>query len=171
MSGERQINNQTLYSWKEIAVFLKCGVRTAQRWERNENLPTHRHSHIRRGTVYAFKDEIQEWMKSREGSQTIPPKASANPVPISVPPVQLDRLYHLCEQARERAGRVRGVFQLSIDASASCHFPPLRSMSKPHFDVSRLLTQRSNTATLLQRFLDERLRPRIAQATGVAKPL
>ncbi len=103
--------DKILYSWKEIAVFLKCGVRTAQRWERNENLPTHRHSHIRRGTVYAFKDEIQRWMKSREGSQIAPSAHSTSPVLISAPPVLLDRLYHLCEEARQRAARVRGTFE------------------------------------------------------------
>lgn len=119
MSGERQIDSQTLYSWKEIAVFLKCGLRTAQRWERNEGLPTHRHAHIRRGTVYAFKDEIQQWMKSREGSETVPPEPSTSPYLISVSPVQLDRLYDLCARARERAGRVRGVFQLATHVSPS----------------------------------------------------
>jgi hypothetical protein len=115
----RQIDSQTLYSWKEIAVFLKCGVRTAQRWERNENLPTHRHSHIRRGTVYAFKDEIQEWMKSREGSQTLPSAPSTMSDSVSVPPLQLDRLYRVCVNARARAERVRGVFQIITHVPSS----------------------------------------------------
>jgi helix-turn-helix protein len=117
MSGQpRQIDSQTLYSWKEIAVFLKCGVRTAQRWERNQKLPTHRHNHIRRGTVYAFKDEIQEWMKSRAGAQALASVSSTSHDPVSfppapgVPPVQLRHLYHLCERARQRAQRVRGSF-------------------------------------------------------------
>jgi hypothetical protein len=109
----RQIDRQTLYSWKEIAVFLKCGVRTAQRWERNQKLPTHRHNHIRRGTVYAFKDEIQEWMKSRAGAQALASVSSTSPDPIffpPIPPVQLGYLYQLCERARQRAQRVRGSF-------------------------------------------------------------
>ena len=119
LGQSRQIDGQTLYSWKEIAGFLKCGVRTAQRWERNENLPTHRHSHVLRGTVYAFKDEIQKWMMSRVGSQTPPSAPIASPDPISVPAVRLDRLYVLCVHARERAARVRGVFQLSTHVSSN----------------------------------------------------
>src|SRR4029077_9748802 len=44
-----------LSSWKEIATYLKCGVRTVQRWETLEALPVHRHQHQKNGTVYAFR--------------------------------------------------------------------------------------------------------------------
>ena len=33
--------------------------------EKNEGLPVHRHTHIKRGTVYAYKPEIDVWSKSR----------------------------------------------------------------------------------------------------------
>ena len=110
MLGERRIDCETLYSWKEVAVFLKCGVRTAQRWERNEGLPTHRHAHSRRGTVFAFKDELQAWIRRREPMQKTR-FASGNDIPICIPPLQPGLLDCLCMAARERAARVRGVFE------------------------------------------------------------
>ncbi len=54
-----------LDSWKEIAVFLKRGVRTVQRWETTEGLPVHRHQHARLGSVYAFRAEVLAWWESR----------------------------------------------------------------------------------------------------------
>jgi Helix-turn-helix domain len=56
---------QALSGWKEIAVYLRCGVRTVQRWERREGLPVHRHPHDKRGTVYAFQSEIDIWLEQR----------------------------------------------------------------------------------------------------------
>jgi hypothetical protein len=55
-----------LESWKEIAAYLRRGVRTVQRWERTESLPVHRHHHDKRGTVYAFRDEIDTWLEDRK---------------------------------------------------------------------------------------------------------
>ncbi len=54
-SGDR------LDSWKEIATYLNRGVRTVRRWEREEQLPVHRHQHRVLGSVYAFKSEIEAW--------------------------------------------------------------------------------------------------------------
>jgi TolB-like protein/Flp pilus assembly protein TadD len=54
-----------LDSWKEIAVFLQRGVRTVQRWEREEALPVHRHQHRKLGSVYAFHSEVSAWWASR----------------------------------------------------------------------------------------------------------
>ncbi len=58
-SGER------LDSWKEIASHLKRSVRSVQRWEAEEAMPVHRHQHEKRGTVYAFKAELDVWWKER----------------------------------------------------------------------------------------------------------
>lgn len=54
-----------LDSWKEIAVYLRREVRTVQRWEKNEGLPIHRHIHLKGGTVYAMKEEINVWLTGR----------------------------------------------------------------------------------------------------------
>jgi hypothetical protein len=54
-----------LDSWKEIAVYLDRELRTVQRWEKREGLPVHRQFHVKAGTVYAFKHEIDTWIKIR----------------------------------------------------------------------------------------------------------
>ena len=54
-----------LDSWKAIAAYLGRGVRTVQRWEREEGLPVHRLAHEKRGTVYAHKPEVSAWWESR----------------------------------------------------------------------------------------------------------
>jgi hypothetical protein len=46
-----------LEGWKEIATYLRRGVRTVQRWER-DGLPVRRHG--TGGAVYAFKPELGE---------------------------------------------------------------------------------------------------------------
>lgn len=50
-----------LDSWKEIAVYLRRSVRTVMRWEKEEGLPVHRHQHSKQGSVYAFREELDEW--------------------------------------------------------------------------------------------------------------
>jgi hypothetical protein len=59
-----------LDSWKQISIYLNREVRTVQRWEKREGLPVYRHFHIKAGTVYAFKQEIDIWLKGR--AQTWP---------------------------------------------------------------------------------------------------
>jgi len=54
-----------LDSWKEIASYLGRGIRTVQRWEREEGLPVHRIDHAKRGTVYASRRELTAWWESR----------------------------------------------------------------------------------------------------------
>jgi TolB-like protein/Flp pilus assembly protein TadD len=54
-----------LDSWKEIAAYLRRGVRTVRRWEKEEGLPIHRHLHQRLGTVYAYRNEIDAWWTAR----------------------------------------------------------------------------------------------------------
>ena len=54
-----------LDSWKEIAAFLGRDVTTAQRWERREGMPVHRHQHDRMGSVYASRAELEQWVRSR----------------------------------------------------------------------------------------------------------
>jgi len=48
-----------LDSWKEIAVYLKRGVRTVQRWERISGLPVRRLDG--QGSVFAYKTELDAW--------------------------------------------------------------------------------------------------------------
>jgi TolB-like protein/tetratricopeptide (TPR) repeat protein len=57
-----------LDSWKEIAAYLRRGVRTVRRWEKEEGLPVHRHQHQRQGSVYAYKSEVDAWWDARRVS-------------------------------------------------------------------------------------------------------
>jgi hypothetical protein len=47
-----------LDSWKEMAGYLKRGVRTVQRWEREAGLPVRRLAREKRGAVDTYKTEI-----------------------------------------------------------------------------------------------------------------
>jgi phage terminase Nu1 subunit (DNA packaging protein) len=58
-----------LNSWKEIAGYLHCGVRTVQRWE-EYGLPIVRVGG-QRGSVVAFSHEIDVWL-SRNPRKTNP---------------------------------------------------------------------------------------------------
>src|SRR5262245_40477269 len=57
--------DERLDSWKEIAAYLRREVRTLHRWEAQEGLPIHRHLHKERGSVYAYKSELDSWWNNR----------------------------------------------------------------------------------------------------------
>jgi hypothetical protein len=63
--NKADLRSDALQSWKEIAAYLKRGVRTAQRWERCAGLPVRRPRPGDRSPVFAFPDEIDQWMHSR----------------------------------------------------------------------------------------------------------
>jgi len=72
ISGPYQANSflvppprDRLDSSKEIAAYLNRGIRTVQRWEQEEGLPVHRLAHEKRGTVHAYKQEVDDWLQSR----------------------------------------------------------------------------------------------------------
>lgn len=54
-----------LDSWKEIAAYLGRTEKTARRWEQHEGLPVHRLQHAERGSVYAFRYELDAWRTAR----------------------------------------------------------------------------------------------------------
>ena len=58
-------NEPTLESWKEIAAYLQRDAKTARKWEKEEGLPIHRHSHKSRSSVYAYASEIDAWRVGR----------------------------------------------------------------------------------------------------------
>ena len=71
-----------LGSWKAIAAYLKRDVSTVQRWERSEGMPIHRHHHSARGSVYAYRSELDAWWKSRE--QHLEPEGAIAPVAVDI---------------------------------------------------------------------------------------
>jgi hypothetical protein len=64
--------HRRLASWKEIACYAGVSVATVQRWERNEQLPVHRHMHRKVGSVYGFTDEFDTWLRDRDVDQAHP---------------------------------------------------------------------------------------------------
>ncbi len=82
MSGESQGGEprvQELSSWKEIAAYLRVGVRTAQMWEQERGLPVRRIPGPR-GRVLANVQELEAWKNSG--------RESSGNAPSEEPPVQ-----------------------------------------------------------------------------------
>jgi Tol biopolymer transport system component len=77
---------ERLDSWKEIASFLGRGVRTVQRWEREEGLPVHRLEHARRGSVFAYRHELTAWWESRKISLAAGPVVELDETKPRTPP-------------------------------------------------------------------------------------
>ena len=57
-----------LSSWKAIAAYMKRDITTVQRWEKREGMPIHRHLHDKRGSVYAFRSELDTWFRKRRAA-------------------------------------------------------------------------------------------------------
>ena len=70
-----------LDSWKAISSYLKRDVTTVQRWEKREGMPVHRHVHDKQGSVYAYRSELDQWMRSRSPASTTEVVDSAIVVP------------------------------------------------------------------------------------------
>ena len=72
-----------LDSWKEIAAYLGRGIRTVQRWEREEGLPVHRLAHEKRGSIYARREELAAWWESRRLTLAAPSPSDAVDAPVA----------------------------------------------------------------------------------------
>src|ERR1700727_2868998 len=82
-------NERRLDSWKKIAVYLKRDITTVQRWEKREGMPIHRHLHDRMGSVYAYRADLDAWMRTRNlqaaqnGNGSLPTPSVEPPIPTS----------------------------------------------------------------------------------------
>jgi tetratricopeptide (TPR) repeat protein len=79
-SSARQIPKHRLDSWKEIAVFFGRDERTVRRWEKERGLPAHRVPGGGRGGVFAYTDELREWLKGRANEFEVPESESVRAV-------------------------------------------------------------------------------------------
>jgi tetratricopeptide (TPR) repeat protein len=57
-----------LDSWKEIAAYLGRSVKTCRRWEHELGLPIHRLEDSPKARVFAYPDELDQWIKSTQKS-------------------------------------------------------------------------------------------------------
>ena len=89
MSANRDpLAGKRLDSWKEIAVFFGRAERTVKRWETERGLPVHRVPGGGRSAVFAYRDELSEWLKGKrhelESEETVPEEKSS--AATTVPP-------------------------------------------------------------------------------------
>lgn len=63
--------SESLTSWKEIAAYLGCDKRTCCRWEKILGLPVHRMEGAHKSRVYARKEELDAWRKSKESTHSL----------------------------------------------------------------------------------------------------
>jgi hypothetical protein len=58
----RERDPNVLESWKEIAAFIGRDLRTAMRWAKEKGMPVRRVPGGKRGRVFAYAEEIREWL-------------------------------------------------------------------------------------------------------------
>jgi pentatricopeptide repeat protein len=108
-----------LDSWKEIAAYLNRDVTTAQRWEKREAMPVHRHVHDRAGSVYAFPAELDAWLQTRKPRLEEEEKEPVAPTPVDAPTVVgVDRRMATLSPRVRRWIAVSGVVLLAVLAAA-----------------------------------------------------
>src|SRR5579863_2470971 len=64
MHAGAQQSHRRLDSWKEIAAFFGRDERTVKRWEKERGLPVYRVPGSSRGGVFAYAEELTEWLKA-----------------------------------------------------------------------------------------------------------
>ena len=81
VGAEAQIRNDIrLQGWKEIATYIDCSVRSAQRLEAELGLPVRRPTEERnRGTVFAFRAELDNWLLEQQGTLLSSENGNAEP--------------------------------------------------------------------------------------------
>ena len=80
--------NRRLDTWKEIGAFFGRDERTVKRWETTRGLPVHRVPGAGRANVYAYTDELAEWLSgTRIGAEN---DAEANSEAVDGVAVELE---------------------------------------------------------------------------------
>lgn len=69
MGFSREFVDTRLDTWKLIAKYLGRSTRTVQRWHAEYGLPVH-HLGAEASSVYAYTDELDLWLRRRDGSGT-----------------------------------------------------------------------------------------------------
>lgn len=128
-----------LESWKEIAAYLNRDVRTVQRWEASEGLPVHRHQHRKRGSVHAFRSELDEWRRSRLDELFADPPPEAPPRPA--------------RRSRPAAATVVAVLVALLAVSwALLRRPPVESTpGLPSWEAPRILAEAMREGASIER--------------------
>ncbi len=100
------MQRRSLNCWKEIAAYLGCGVRTAQRWEGNLGLPVRRPNSSEYRIVVAFEDELDTWRELWSKADV----SKAEAFSISLHKLEADILtLQTMVRKRAREGNVRSI--------------------------------------------------------------
>jgi CheY-like chemotaxis protein len=129
-------NPRILNSWKEIAVYLGRGIRTAQRYEHDFGLPVHRPSAKMRASVIAFADELDKWLQE-------------TPMGRDGDPVHMQAMYAAPEWSSERSQQLGQATQelLGNDALLCSSLETLEGKIKQ--DQKPLAAERENIHILM----------------------
>jgi hypothetical protein len=76
---------KALQSWKEIATFLGVTVRSVQRWE-SGGLPVYRQGDGRKARVFAYPDELKQWLEAGGLREPEPESEAVAALPERTPP-------------------------------------------------------------------------------------
>ena len=64
--GISMSDGNLLSSWKEIAAYLGCDIKTCGRWEKESGLPIRRISPgSKRSRVFAYQSDLDRWLTER----------------------------------------------------------------------------------------------------------
>lgn len=130
---------ERLNSWKEIADFLQRSEKTARRWEMQRNLPVHRVPGAGKGSVYAYRDELENWLRTAPAESSSldlqavptgdarPAKSKGSKLPLAGALLLVSGLiaYLLVSPARPRRLSPEG--PKPLNQSAAAKYPPLIS--------------------------------------------
>jgi hypothetical protein len=84
--GEDGGGSGRLDGWKDISAYLNRSVRTVQRWESQHGLPIRRKGQPGGEVVYAFRDEIDAWLRT-DGARSADAVASGDDAGSGAAPV------------------------------------------------------------------------------------
>jgi Tfp pilus assembly protein PilF len=71
-ANQDPIAGKRLDSWKEVAAFFGRDERTVKRWEKERGLPIYRVPGSARGGVFAYAEELAQWLTGAESADSVP---------------------------------------------------------------------------------------------------
>ncbi len=138
-----------LDSWKEISHYLNREIRTCQRWQKDLGLPVYRiDDKSPRSKVFAYKSEIDQWLKDKTTLQPLPGNGNHKKPPLVLVGISVGVLLLV-------AGTVKMIPVLSPNRGTSIALLPLKN-ANPSGDDN---------------YLSEELARVIADSLPVAKKL
>jgi tetratricopeptide (TPR) repeat protein len=82
---EKSAASVRLDGWKDIAAYLGKAERTVKRWEADRGLPIHRVPGGAKASVYAYREELNQWLKSSSAADADPVEAVPGLAPEEAP--------------------------------------------------------------------------------------